>query len=305
MAPKARKVAKRKPRARPSPYDSRALLDSHGAMAARMFYDPCGANLGETVYPGDRGYVSRFVQNISMGLSAGQTVSAAVIKPGNNVGSFTASLIGSDNATIAFANASMPGAGFLSSTANKFRCAGFCVTARAISAPNNATGTVHFGVVPASALINGVATQYNTLISYCTESVAAANTLMAPLDIKWSPGSFDDRYATGANAADDDSDRNIILIVASGFPAAAGLQLRLTAIYEWTPAVSFGIVTDATSVRNSVCDKECVLKALKSKDPDWWWSLGKKAVKIAGGIASGAWTGGPIGALGAAVRFMS
>jgi len=304
MAPKVKKVPKKKPRARPPSYDSRALLDSHGAMAARMFYDPCGANLGETVYPGDRGYVSRFVQNISVGLSGGQTVTASIIKPGNNVASFTAGLIGTDNTTVGFGTASMPGAGFQNTTANKFRCAGFCVTARAISAPNTATGTIHFGVVPASAVTNGTITQFNTLISYCTESVAASNTLMAPLDIKWSPGSFDDRYATTANAADDDSDRNIIIICTTGFPAATGLQLRLTAIYEWTPAISLGIVTDATSVKNSVCDKECVLKVLKSKDPDWWWSLGRKAVKIAGGIAAGAWTGGPVGALGAAVRFM-
>jgi hypothetical protein len=126
---------------------------------------------------------------------------------------------------------------------------------------------------------------------------------MQPLDVKWSPGTFDDRYSP-TTTADDDTDRNVILICATGLPAATGLQFRMTAIYEWVPFISLGIVNDSTQVKSSVCDKECILRELKRKDINWWWSLGRKTLKVASAVATSAATAGLPGVMGTVMNFI-
>lgn len=301
---KSKKVIKKKTKkvvvAKP-PEDT---LDLHGAKAAAMLYDPCGADLSESVYPGDRGYVNRFVQNLTYAGST-NTCWAIIYKPGNTVAHYTADITSSATAVISYGNV-VPGNVFLAANASKARAAGFCSIIRPVAAPNAATGTIHFGVVNAASLPNGLSTTYDKLVAFCTESVSVSQALMSPLEVKWCPGGFDDRYSSifAGGAGDDDSDRNVLLMVGVGFNTNSGIQMRTTAIYEWVPKTDLGVVSDATSTKSSRCDVSCVLRNLKRKDINWWWNVGKRAADIGKQLVSGYYTGGPVGALGAAAKFL-
>jgi hypothetical protein len=281
-------------------------IDSYGAAAGRMYEDPCGAELVPSVYPGDRGYVNRFVYNRTLAAGAGQTCAVWIIKPGNTISAPVEPALPTTALGLLYGN-EYPGNAFFAANAVKTRCTGFCVSVRPIAAPNNVTGTLHFGVINAASVPNALSTTAQGLAQLCTESISMSQAAMAPLEVKWCPGGFDDRYSpiwSSGFSGDDDSDRNVIIIVALGLPAATGVQFRATAIQEWTPKVDLGVVQDATAQKPSICDKDCILRNLKRKDPDWWWSLGKKAYNVGAQLATGYYTGGPIGMMGAATRFL-
>lgn len=280
-------------------------LDKEALQAAAMYADPCGADLVPTVYPGDRGYVNRFNSVGTLGAVTGQTSFIGIWRPGTQ-GFNNSGLATSTTTTTITYSTDFPGLVFLNANASKARCGAFCVTIRPVAAPNTATGTIYFGVVNARALRSGLVLSPDNVIPLCSESVSAAQALMAPLEVRWSPGDFDARYSevNNPNVAADDSDLNVLVVVGTGFPAASGVQFRATSIMEWCPNSNLGIANDATSVKPSRCDKECIINHLKTKDKNWWWSLGKKALRVGKTIATGYYTGGAIGALGSAVKFL-
>lgn len=297
---KSKKVKKTKVR---SQTDLKAGLDLPAIKHLNMLVDPCGAELAESVYPGDRGYINRFVLNGVAGVTATHDSWAIIMKPGNGVASYQ-SVAGAGTASAIGYSNSFPGTGFAQANASKMRTLAACITVRPIAAPNNATGTIHFGVVNAQTLANGISVSPSILAQYCTDSVSSSQAVINPLEVKWCPGSFDDRYSPPGAVSDDDSDRNVLLIVGIGFPPGTGVQTRMTTILEWAPLAQSGIVADATAVKRSLCDKDCILSKLKAKDPDWWWSLGKKVLRVGKAVATGYGTGGAVGALGAVVRYM-
>lgn len=302
-----RKVATKPKTSRPKqqPQDNGESLDLVAKSHAAMLHDPCNSDLTPSVYSGDRGYVNRFVFNNNLGTTAGTTAWAYIIKPGNSISFNTDQPTSAATIAVGYANG-YPGNVFLAANAAKHRCVALCTTIRPTAAPSSATGTIHFGIVNAASVANGTVVSVDSLVGLCSDSVSVSQALMQPLEVKWSPGGFDDRYSptwTAGFTGDDDSDRNVLIVCGIGFIAASGVQARTTAIQEWSPKQSLGITNDATSVSPSKCDKECVLRMLKAKDKSWWWSLGKKTFNFGKGVTKGYYTGGAIGALGAAVRF--
>lgn len=287
----------------PRPVSDPDDLDMHAVQAANMLVDPCNANLVPTVYNGDRGYINRFNSAFSAGNGTGETCWMLAFKPGIGVMWNIGDASSSTNKTIGYSDTQFPGAGFLNSNATKARTAGFCVTLRPNSAPNTATGQIYYGIIPSSVLVEGGTVNADNAIRLCTESVSVAQTLMQPLEIRWSPGIFDEKYAPVSSiTSDDDSDRNTLVVVGVGFPAASGTNVRATVIHEWSSNVN--VLTDATNVKPSRCDINCVLRNLKRKDPSWWWSLGKKVVKAGKDVTLAYYAGGPIGATTALAKYL-
>lgn len=279
-------------------------LDLPAIKAMQMFYDPCGADIVPTVYPGDQGYVNRFASTYTTGSAATETNGIVIIKPGNNLnynGSPTTTAV---DFTLSFADTQAPGAGFLNDNATKIRCAGCCAVVRPLASPNNATGLLYYGILPASVVANGAAISVDKILPLLSRSVSVSQALLNPLEVKWSPGTFDDRYSPVAGiTSDDDSDRNVLVIVGVGMVAASGFNTRVTALYEWTPQINKGVTIDSTSVKPSRCDFNCVLRNLKRKDADWWWGLGMKTLTGARDIAVAYTTAGVPGAVSSAARF--
>lgn len=289
-------VAKTRPRVRRAAADA-DTLDAHAVAAARMLMDPCGADLAPTVYPGDRGYINRFQSIVpSAGAAAGETATIWVVKPGLGVAWNAGALLATTPVTVGLTDGQFPGAGS-TNTYSKFRCAGFCSVIRPNTAVNNATGMIYYGNIPSTYFTQGrvFGGGVSDLLALLTQSVSCAQAVVAPLEVSWSPGAFDDRYApTAGVTSDDDSDRNALVIVAVGMPATTGLNIRNTVIHEWTPGENQAVI-DSTSVNPSKCDFNCVLRNLKRKDANWWWRLGTRAAHGAASIL-GAYTTGGLGA---------
>jgi hypothetical protein len=298
---KARRPAVRaRPKMKPAKTVGEDVLDLDAAKAAAMYYDPCNAALVPSVYPGDRGYMGRWTSTLVAGGAAGETATIWVAKPGVNVGWNAASNVAAGPVVVGLTDVQMPGAGFLNATAGKIRCPGFCSSIRPNASVNNATGMINYGILPANMVTQGVGMNVDTLVPLLTNRVACSQAVINPLEICWSPGPYDDRYCipTGVTA-DDDFDRNILVVIATGLPPGTGLDIRNTGIYEWSP---FANNIDATSVNPSRCDFKCILRNLKKKDSNWWWTLGKRTAKTLGSIV-GAYTTGGVGA--AAIKMAS
>lgn len=269
-------------------------LDSHALGAAKMYVDPCGADLVPSVYPGDRGYINRFTSVLNVANGALETAGVWIAKPGVNVGYNGAAASGGTALAVSYVDTQMPGAAFLNAQATKARCVGYCSAIRVGATINSATGYIYYGIVPASTFASG-SFSIDTIVASLTHSVSASSAAVNPIEICWSPGAFDDRYCppTGLTA-DDDSDRNILVVAANGLPAATGFNVRNTAIYEWTPA---SVAIDSTSVTPSKCDFNCVLRNLKRKDPEWWFRQGQRGVSAVASILGAYGTGGVGGAM--------
>lgn len=305
MAKAKKKVARRVGPRKNRPIAAEDALDEAGMNALKMYSDPCGATLAPSVYPGDRGYVNRFTSSFNGGTATGEVVSIVIFKPGVNVMFNGAAATGATAVTVNFADTQAPGAAFLNSNATKCRCVGACLQVRPNASPTDGTGQIYFGVVPASAVAEASTPNANELITLLSNTVTVSQALMEPLEVKWSPGAFDDRYCpTTGVTSDDDTDRNVIVIVSVGLKAATGLNFRATGIYEWAPARSIATI-DSTSVSPSRCSFSCVLRNLKRKDPEWWWQLGIKALKGTTGVVQGYYTGGPLGAVRKLASFAS
>ncbi|APG76249.1 hypothetical protein 2 [Changjiang tombus-like virus 14] len=279
-------------------------LDKEALQAAAMYADPCGADLVPSVYPGDRGFINRFTNYNTVGNGATETCAIMIWRPGTQ-GLYQAGAVTSATTAAVTYGTFFPGLPFLNTNASKTRCAAFCATVRPVSAPNTATGTIYFGIVNARAVRSGATLSPNDYISLCSESVSCSQALMAPLEVRWSPGDLDARYSevNNPNVAADDSDYNVLIVVAIGIPANTGMQFRATAVMEWAPNANIGITNDATSVKPSACDKECVINYLKKKDRDWWWNLGKKTLNVGKSVVQGYYTGGAIGAMGSLLKY--
>lgn len=289
-----RAAAKKKKNGRRSGAGKEDVLDAHALAAARMLMDPCGADLAPTVYPGDRGYVNRFQSIVaSAGGAAGETATIWVVKPGVGVAWNAGGVLPTSSITVGLTDGQFPGANVTNSY-SKFRTAGFCSIVRPNTAVNNATGMIYYGNIPSTYFTQGrvFAGGVADLLGLLTQSVSCAQAVVSPLEVAWSPGAFDDRYCTTSGiTSDDDTDRNALVIVAVGMPAATGLNIRNTVIHEWTPGENQAVI-DSTAVNPSRCDFNCVLRNLKRKDANWWWKLGTRAVQSAASVLGAYATGG-------------
>lgn len=273
-------------------------LDSYGLAALKMYDDPCGATLSETIYEGDQGFVNRFVSNFSFITGGGQTSGLCIVRPSIGVASLSAAATATDSQTVTYGDSVMPGAAFLNNNAGKIRCAGFCAIITPQSAPNTATGQIAVGVVPANVFAQASTYTADQVSSYLTEKASASQALVNPYQVKWCPGVMDDRYvsATGVTG-DDDNDRNAIAIAITGLPPATGVNVRLVGIYEWSAVSNIGIAMDATATKRSRCNLACVIRNLKRKSPTWWVELGKT-------VGRGYLDAGLSGAAARAIRYI-
>lgn len=279
------------------------VLDEAAYKHLAMLYDPCGADLDESVYGGDKGYVNRFKTDFAIGGGAGTTSVALFFIPGSGLmGNIETGTPGVGQ-VFTLTNSGVPGASFLTTNASKSRTVAACAVVAPIVSPNVATGQIHYGVVPASTVISGGNYSINGLLTMCTQRCAAANALINPLEVKWSPGGFDDRYSP-ISTNDDPSDRNAILIIGLGLPPQTGLTIRRVDITEWAPLQNTGITFDAAAHNRSTCDINCVIRNLRRKDPDWWWSLGRKALGGVRKLSSAYMTGGLVGLANEGLKYV-
>lgn len=277
-----KKNSKRAPRGRRA---TRAVTGTDHALAyARLLKDPCNASTAlEAYYPGEKGFVQRFIADIVTNTTAGHTSGVILFHP-NSDGLVTVSAAASSGTFVlnagSYTLSASPGQAFLTGAANKTRSLAACVQCfpSAVSV-TNMTGEYAMGVISMSSSFGTLSTDnfFNILSN-------RGNMTKEKAECKWYPGALDDRYSQwNVISAVDTSDTNVIAIAYRGYPAGAALSIRLTNVLEWTPNTSAGLT--ATNQVSTGVNHNNVVAAMQKQNPHWYHNLTHEASNLVGGLA--------------------
>jgi hypothetical protein len=276
----------------------RPTLDAAAAEYARLLMDPCAGRLVHPIYPGgDAGFLFRADTFVGVGVSAGDTAGVIHWAPGYVNGSNT-EIIGWSASTAATLTASVtvaggsPGRAFLIQNARACRCIAACMKITFSGAESARSGRIHYGHTSAGMIDLGQ--------TMSTDQVAQTlqhftRTPPDTIEVIWRPNVADTEFndpTESASAVIRDR-KSAITMAYAGLPAAVGVTIHLTAVYEWTPASGLGISHNAMGKSVSSSSLDDVLDAIKA--------TGFRYVRYAGQVA-----GAAVGqaALGAAYGFM-
>lgn len=279
---KSKNASKRAPRRRRMVLGAPAT--DHVAAYAQLLRDPCNANTAlAAYYPGEKGFVQRFISDISINTTAGHTSGLILFHPNSN-GLFTVTAASSASASPinlgSYILGLSPGQGFLSGAASKTRALAACTQCfpSAVSV-TNMTGEYAMGIISMSNTFGTVSVDnfFNILSN-------RGNMTKEKAECKWFPGAMDDRYVPwNTNTNIDTSDTNVIAVAYRGYPAGAALSVRLTNVIEWTPNTSVGL--SATNQVSAGVNHNNVVAAMQRQNPHWYHNLSHEASNLIGGLA--------------------
>jgi hypothetical protein len=242
---------------------------------AHLLKDPCNAPLS-TPYPGEAGFVQRFVLDTTVNTTAGDTAGYFVFSPSANqtfiLGRATSGTAGTPGIFPG------PGATYLNANAGKMRPISACITVipSAVSY-NNLTGELGVFNTSSDTITTGTSLTVDQVLQ-----LTGARTVLAKrsYDARWMPGSLDHTYNAsspiGGFTISDSSDANMVGIAYRGYPAGTALTIRVTLVCEWTPDPGLGITT--TAARNpNVLAHDKVVAAMSHQDASWWHDLMRDA----------------------------
>jgi len=268
---------------------SASVLDTPAQEYARLLMDPCGARVVQPIYPGgDAGYLFRAESFLTVGVGAGDTAGVIHWAPGyinsSNSDFIGFSAVASTTASTMIGVVNSPGKAFLQANARGFRCVAACMKVTYPGAESSRAGRIHYGLTTAGFLDL-------TETSITVDGVAQAlqhysRTPPDTVEIIWRPQLADTEMADPSSTQNAQiRDRKAAITLAyAGLPAAVGLTMHLTAVYEWTPAQNMGVGFNALGKavsRNSLDD---VLDYIKNMG----FSYVRQAAQSAGtGITAG------------------
>lgn len=249
-----------------------------------LLLDPCNGDTSTPFYNGEGGYSQRFVKTFTVTTGATDTALTTAFFPGANLWSAGTATNDTTNFTNQFSKASSPGATFLAANASKIRCKAACVEMWSNQAPLNITGTMGFGIVPATSYQSGSAQNAAQLGSTVQNQVKLTADIIECL---WFPGNLDSTYVIGTAAAtdmpNDSEDRNAIVFVGTGLPVSTSYTFRVTWVAEWTPRVGLEVSVPLAGNGNTQHVSN-VVNALNTKHSGWYAKLkshGQQFAKIA------------------------
>jgi len=257
--------------------------DNHVPRYMALLNDPCNADTDlQAVYPGEGGFIQRFISDGTLNSVAAGTATSGVILFHPNSGGVYSSFQNDPTNGIPISLGSYilastgfpqaPGQTFLTGSAAKIRALAACVSVlpSAVSV-TNMTGEVACGVTSLDSTFGT-----NSVNDFFALFAARAALTKKQVDCKWYPGAFDDRYSTwNSNTSIDSSDTNVIGIAWRGYPVNAALSARLTSVVEWTPRLKSGL-PPSNQVKPSI-DHNNAVATLQQAKPDWWHNLGAAA----------------------------
>lgn len=244
-------------------------LDTAAAQYAALLADPCSGPLVKPIFPGgNTGFLFRAESFGTYGASAGETTGIFHWTPGYVNGSFTDLLVGSGAAsgtavtmTTSGSGNNTPGRAFLNTNVRGVRCVAACMKISFPGAESARSGRVHYGHTTAGMI--------DAAASLTPDSVAASlqhysRTPTDIIEIVWKPNhsdfEFNDPSETAVPALRDR--KSSVTVAWAGFPAATGLTVHLTTVYEWTPAAGTGPTHDVLGKAISKNSFDDVLDAL-------------------------------------------
>lgn len=307
MAKKAKAAKKNGRRPKGNRLLRRVVASGLDAMAqnyARLLLDPCNAPLAYPVWGSQGSYLQKFESFITIDAGAAQNAAGFVWwSPGSISSTAKSNLVsaGALNATSTITWASTtdlgglsPGYSFMNGTnrvAGSYRCVAACMEVVPLTTELNRQGFVAAAPVQNST-IYGLDSSPNQLF---TALSAGSRTPDGKVEVIWRPGHDDAMFQDGSDsiAAQQVDRRSGLLFAYSGQYAgvvnAPQFQIKMTAVYEWTPIRGSGITPPAASVtsKNTLAD---VLSA----------TAGQAFTRFVGGASDAAYNIGAAALYGAA-----
>lgn len=240
------KTAKRA-RARPASSPI-SRLDKAAQAYAMLLADPCNAPLVHPTYAGtEGGYLLRADQFVTYGAGATDTAGMVQFAPGlvdsggSGVIGFGAASAGTATAP-SFSGASyLPAYTFLVNTASAVRCVAACLKATFPGSESARSGRIHYGQTTSGILSTASVTVDSLAQALPNFSRVPADTI----ELVWKPNDADQLFCKpGAPIADDSAKNNksaALMFAWAGLPAATGITIHFTAVYEWQPKAGQGI----------------------------------------------------------------
>lgn len=255
---------------------------------ASLLLDPCNGDPSVPFYNGEGGYSQRFVKTFTVTTGATDTALNFAFFPGALMTSQGTAATSSTILTNQFTTSGTAGSSYLGSNANKFRCKAACVEMWSSQAPLNITGTVAFGVVPATVQQSGSATTVDSLIAVLTHQTKLTADIIECL---WYPGVADGDFCNYSTLPSTTmpvtaDDQNTIVFAANGLPVSTSYTFRVTWVAEWVPKVGLEVASPVAGSGNTQHVSD-VVNALHHAKPGWYASLkshGQSFAKIAGPI---------------------
>lgn len=240
----------------------RGVLDGRIRSHVRMLLDPCNAPLSPTAYRGSDGFVTRF-NKVDSFTSANTAFVFAFYPAYNSI--WQGTYADANVATGAAWATAGPGQPFLLANAESQRAVSACVRAEYVGTELNRQGILYYGVVPESSLAAS-----STLLLKQSLLQKAVRTPDGVLECKWVPSSSEEEYwATGSVAPDQNADRNVIVIIGSGFSAGVTFNFQATLIAEWRPKFGVGMMTPTPNTPDAPAGLERVRTFLSTLG-NWW-----------------------------------
>nr|WRQ65440.1 hypothetical protein [Tolivirales sp.] len=237
--------------------------DARVASHVRMLLDPCEAPLGLTAYRGADGIVTRFRNQISVNVP-GSSAHVYVYYPAYN-GIWSQSIADYNAALVPSYTTAGPGQAFMLATAESQRVVSACSRISYTGSELDRQGMVYRGLLPEAALSG---CSVNTLIPLlqCADRVPDH-----VLETKFVPNASEEEYwKTGSVAPEANGDRNAIVMVVIGNPAAlTPFAITTVLVAEWRPKFGVGMQVPSPNTADSPAGLERVRTAL-SRAGQWW-----------------------------------
>jgi len=251
----------------------------------RLLHNPCQAEV-LSPYGGEKGFVQRFVQDLTVNAVAGQTAGYITYSPSNN--SYVIVNVNTSGTAAAPGVFAGPGATYLGANAAKVRGIAACITIiPAATSYNTLTGEIGCFATSSNTLsgIGGATYAPDGVLQLCNTRTVLAKR---EYEVKWFPGSLDHTYASasgtsGTFVTSEDADVNMIGFVWRGYPSGTPLNVRITTVVEWTPKQALGIA--GTSTPGYGINHADQAAALHQAHPGWWNSLAHNMIEDASAVA--------------------
>lgn len=279
---KQQRVANAKPRRM-----FQQFLDSQAIAYRNLLLDPCNGDLVHPIYAGGTGGIlCRFTSTAFYG--AGPTDTGFIFHwtPGAMTTSLNELVITGyalpTTPVVAFTAPLAAGRDFIPNNAMCYRCVSACATMTYTGSELGRAGSIWYGQT--------IGNMVNAGSSYIGVDMPKSlnRNIRTPdqsVDVLWRPGTTDEEWVDPNRALADDplmrNDKGAITIVGSGLPVGVGMQIRMTAVFEYQPKYNTGM-TVATNARSKTNN---TLTQVLNSIPDAHWSrMGSAAQSIGASI---------------------
>lgn len=229
-----------------------------------MLMDPCNSKITPTAYRGQDGFVQRFARTNSFTTTTG-TSFVFVYYPAYNGMYLTELPLGTTSIPIVTYNTTGPGQAFLLTNSDAQRAVAACVAVDYTGTELNRQGVIYSGLVKQS-----VFQQTTTVDTLCALLGNPQRMPDSTRELKWIPSSVEEEYwQTGAVVPEASGDRNVMVVVGTGFTDPVQMQFTTTLIAEWQPNAGLGLAANNPNTLDAPGGLERV-RANLSRAGSWW-----------------------------------